>query len=105
MKQSITFADFSDANERRCIQAFHPIDEWSPTDWMCCVAGEVGEAANLIKKLKRGERIDTHVIGLELADAVTYIDLLMTRLGLDLGVYVRSKFNRVSDRVGSSVKL
>jgi len=98
-------SDFSNANLRRCNESFHDIHQWSPTDWMCAVTGEVGEAANLIKKLKRGERIDTHLIGKELADAVTYIDLLMTRLGLDLELYMRIKFNEVSDRVKSSVKL
>ncbi len=98
-------SELSIANELRCIESFHPVAEWEPTDWMCAVAGEVGEAANLIKKMKRGEYVNIDEIGLELADAVIYIDLLMTRLGLDLEMLLQRKFNIVSDRVGSAIKL
>lgn len=42
-------------NVRRCEESFHKVNDWSPCDWMTAVAGEVGEAANKIKKLKRIE--------------------------------------------------
>jgi NTP pyrophosphatase (non-canonical NTP hydrolase) len=93
------------ANVTRCEVAFHPLEDWSPTDWMTAVAGEVGEAANYIKKMRRGEPIATEAIAKELADAVIYIDLLAARLGIDLGDAVVDKFNEVSDRVSSSIRL
>ena len=102
---SLTFIDLTIANLERNVESFHPIDDWSPTDWACAVAGETGEACNLIKKLKRGEKIDVEEIGKELADIVIYTDLLAQRLGLDLGTCVLNKFNEVSDRVGSEIKL
>jgi hypothetical protein len=38
-----------------------------------------------------------------LADVVTYLDILAFRCGVDLGNATMSKFNRVSERVGSDV--
>ncbi len=102
---SLSFDGLREANVMRCITAFHAIDDWSPTDWMTAVAGEVGEAANLIKKLRRGEDILAEDVGKELADVVIYLDLLAARMHLDLGECVKDKFNKVSDRVGSTVRL
>lgn len=99
------FHELSEANLTRCEKSFHMCDDWSPSDWMTAVAGEVGEAANMIKKLRRGEDIPLIEVGKELADAVIYLDLLAQRLRINLGMAVRDKFNEVSDRVGSDVKL
>lgn len=99
------FKDLQKANLERCEKSFHGINEWSPTDWATAVAGECGEMCNLIKKLRRGENIDMDEIGKELADLVIYADLLATRLGLSLGECVKNKFNEVSDRVKSDIKL
>jgi NTP pyrophosphatase (non-canonical NTP hydrolase) len=41
----------------------------------------------------------------ELADVVTYTDLLAEWAGIDLGEAMREKFNAVSERVNSKVKL
>jgi NTP pyrophosphatase (non-canonical NTP hydrolase) len=101
----LAFDDLRDANVTRCEQNFHPCDDWSPSDWMTAAAGEMGEAANLIKKRRRGEDIETKQIAYELADTVIYLDLLAARLGIDLGAAVQEKFNIVSDRVGSEVRL
>lgn len=93
------------ANVQRCEDVFHQLDSWSPTDWACAAAGEMGEACNLIKKLRRGEDISLTDVGYELADTVIYLDLLAARLGINLGEAVREKFNIVSDRRGSEVRL
>ncbi len=81
------------------------------------MAGECGEACNLVKKLRRLEDglqlanipLDRQKIidgiGEELADMVIYADLLAERLGLDLGEEVRGKFDLVSARVGSEIRL
>lgn len=112
----MTFAGFRAANQRRCEETFHPVDEWSPTDWACALAGEVGEACNLIKKLRRlrGSMADDAdvkrnnlkvKIGKELADVMAYLDLLALRLGIDLEAATIQKFNEVSARVGSPLRL
>lgn len=120
----LTFLRLASANRARCETAFmQEITDWSPTDWACAMAGECGEACNLIKKLRRqGEfptdldKINIHElsaeqavlveqIGHELADVVIYADLLAQRLGIDLGAVTIEKFNIVSDRVRSEVRL
>ncbi len=101
----LSFAELRAANLERCETSFHPLSDWSETDWMCAVAGEVGEAANLIKKRRRPEPIPVDVVMDELADAVIYLDLLAARLGEDLGRHVARKFDVTSRKVGSSVFL
>jgi len=82
--------------------------DWSPSQWFQAMAGEVGEYANIRKKFERGD-IDLQefhrLARRELADIATYLDLLAFQIGVDLGEAVVEKFNEVSDRVGSSVKL
>ena len=114
---SLTFEAIRVANTTRCGQSFHPINSWSPTDWGCAMAGEVGEACNFLKKLRRLDdnkqlaNIPTNRdeiiadIAKELADVVLYADLLAARLNIDLGKSVADKFNEVSDRVKSDVKI
>lgn len=102
----LTFEELTSANRKRCEASFHGVDEWGPTDWACAMAGEAGEACNLVKKQRRGDAgIEPEDIGKELADTVIYADLLASRLKLDLGSCVASKFNEVSRRVGSHVVL
>ena len=78
------------------------------SQWSNAVCGELGELANLIKKIERGdftlEEARPHLAD-ELADVATYLDLLANRAGVDLGEAVRSKFNRVSERVLCDVRL
>jgi len=93
---------FRSKNVARCEKDFHLVAQWSETDWACAAAGELGEACNLIKKRRRGENVPVADVARELADAVTYLDLLACRLGIDLGQALVDKFNEVSDRIGSS---
>lgn len=80
--------------------------DWSPAQWLQAVVGELGEYANLRKKFERGD-IDEQAFRAEaadeLADVVTYLDILAAQLGVDLGEATIDKFNRVSKRVGSNV--
>jgi NTP pyrophosphatase (non-canonical NTP hydrolase) len=72
------------------------------------VTGELGEYANMSKKLRRGDLTEEEfkqAASKELADVVTYLDILAMQLGIDLGEAVRSKFNEVSRRVGADVFL
>lgn len=78
------------------------------------LTGEVGELANMIKKVERqtfglkggkpyaeleGEIVD------ELADVLICVDLLGMKLGVDLASAVRAKFNKTSDKYELRVKL
>ena len=101
----LSFNELRAANVTRCEQSFHGCDEWSPCDWMTAACGELGEAANLIKKMRRGEEIPIQQVAYEIADTVIYLDLLAHRLRIDLGAAVREKFDIVSKRVGSDVTL
>ena len=79
--------------------------EWTLADWSNAIAGETGEMCNLIKKIRRGDDIDPKEVGKELADIIIYADILASLLGLDLSDCIVQKFNEVSDRVGSEVKI
>jgi len=82
--------------------------DWSLNDWCTAVTGEVGEAANILKKIRRGDvSLDEARPSLakELADAQTYLDILAFRAGIDLGQATIDKFNEVSERVDSPVRL
>jgi NTP pyrophosphatase (non-canonical NTP hydrolase) len=82
--------------------------DWSLSAWSNAVLGELGEAANLIKKIERGDftllekRED---LAKELADVVVYLDILAYRAGVDLGMATVSKWNEVSQRVGCRLRL
>jgi Predicted pyrophosphatase len=80
--------------------------DWSLNDWCTAVTGELGELANLLKKVRRGDlslEDARETIGKELADIQIYLDLLAKQCGVDLGAAVIDKFNEVSDRVESPV--
>jgi NTP pyrophosphatase (non-canonical NTP hydrolase) len=107
MKTQLTNLDFADlrrANVTRNNAVFEG-ETWSATDWATAMAGECGEACNFIKKRRRGDKVSLKAIGKELADMITYADLLAHHLGIDLGEAVRSKFNEVSARKGAPIYL
>ena len=95
-KSPLTFKRLREVSSYRCSKAYTPIEEWSPTDWGCALAGEVGEACNLIKKMRRGEKVDIQAVAEELADVMIYLDLTATRLGIDLEKAIIEKFNKDS---------
>lgn len=115
----LDFDNLRKVNVQRCEQALHPISSWSPSDWSNAMAGETGEACNLTKKMlrlwsagaydlskmniKEGERNMEDLVeklGKEVADVIIYADLLLARVGLDLGEEVRKKFNEKSVELG-----
>lgn len=114
---SLTFNELRNANTERCEQVFHPINAWTPTDWACAMAGEAGEVCNAVKKLRRhADGTNTakdpqspekckEIIAKEIADTVIYLDLLASRLGIDLGAAVCKKFNEVSRRMSAPQRL
>lgn len=113
MVESLTFADIRSVNVRRAEESFnHRLTDWTIAEWTNAMAGEVGEACNLAKKMIRGDYPDMYALadaqrelGKELADVVLYADLAAAFCGIDLGAAVRAKFNEVSRRRGSDIRL
>lgn len=117
MNRALTFQRLRDANVARCESVFHPVNDWTPAEWAVAMAGECGEACNAVKKLRRiadgtntskdpqTEQEAKEQIAGELADLITYADLLAARLGIDLGVAVKDKFNIVSELRGAAERL
>lgn len=106
---------FSLRNLRRCTAANgfnHVLHSWSISDWMTATLGELGEAANVLKKLNRvrdgipgnsetpEELLD--MFADELADTFIYLDLLAQAAGIDLPFAVRRKFEKTSAKIGYS---
>lgn len=82
--------------------------DWPLSRWMNAVLGELGEAANLIKKIERGDfTLETarEELADELADVQTYLDLIAARAGIPLGHATIEKWNKVSKRVGSTIRI
>ena len=82
--------------------------DFSDAQWLQAVVGELGEYANLKKKVERGDlTLEEARPGLakELADVVTYLDILAFRHGIDLGEAVQQKWNEVSERVGVDLRI
>ena len=82
--------------------------DWIPAQWLQAVVGELGEFANLNKKVERGDftldeaRPD---IADELADVVIYLDILADQLGVNLGAAVMQKWNKTSAKVGAPIRI
>lgn len=107
------YEEFTLANKTRCeaLEGFnHRISSWSESDWLIAVLGELGELANVVKKLNRvrdgvpGNReTEAQLCAMavdELADTFVYLDLLSWRLGVDMMEAVSRKFDEVSKRIG-----
>jgi NTP pyrophosphatase (non-canonical NTP hydrolase) len=129
----LDLAVLADVNAARCGRWHPPTSErWTLADWSNAMCGEAGEAANMVKKLRRIEtgtvteptvrhnghlvgldaerRILAKGIGLELADVVIYADLLAQELtraygGYSLSDLIVTKFNAVSHREGFPERL
>lgn len=107
---TLTFAALRAANSARQ-------EEWCPDQKPDLsfrgneMAGEVGEACNIIKKLERerqgwdGSRATVDDLADELADVVICADLVADSLGIDLGAAVARKFDLTSVKRGLSARL
>lgn len=114
----MTFGQFSEANRARCEspQGFkHPLTGWSTSDWMTAMVGEVGEAANVVKKLNRcrdgvpGNKVTEaelrEMLRKELGDVFVYLDLMAQSLGFSIADAAVEVFNSKSAEIGYPVKL
>lgn len=104
-KYPLTFDKLREVNVTRCEKDIRPLSSWTPLEWGGALAGETGELCNMLKKLRRGEKVDIKDISHELADVITYADLVAAKMGINLGEAVREKFNIVSKRWKSKYTL
>lgn len=104
---------FSERNRERCEshRGFnHSLSSWSLSDWMTATLGELGEAANIVKKLNRvrdGIRgnVESEAelrknLADEIADAAIYLDLMAQAAGFDLETIRDEKFEKTSAKIG-----
>lgn len=85
-----------------------PLDPWTPSEWLEALIGELGEFANLHKKVRRGDfTLEEALPELrkELADVQTYLTILADQFDIDLGAATIEKFNEVSVRIGNPVRI
>lgn len=106
-RKPLTFEEFREANRSRNPIAFPQCANWEGKDWALAMIGEAGEVCDAIKKLGRDRdpggrvlhaRLHRTNIAKEIADVVTYCDLLAEYYDIDLGEALREKFNEVSIR-------
>lgn len=102
----IAFNDLRDANARRADEIDdrkHAISYYSGQHWVCGLASELGEVADIIQDAARGKTLyeDVEHLAEEIADVVIYADLLAQRYGINLGDAVRRKFNKTSEKLAA----
>lgn len=104
----LLFTVLRHANVDRCESAVfnHKLNDWTPAQYGCALAGEVGELCNLIKKDFRGlDKVTKKELADEIADVAIYLDLLAARLGISLGRAISDKFNATSVKRGSHIRI
>lgn len=114
----LTFAQFSQANRARCEspQGFnHALSSWDTSDWFLAVLGELGEAANVAKKLNRvrdgipGNKETPEELRAklrkEIGDAFVYLDLLAQAHGFTVDAAAVEVFDAKSRELGYQVEL
>lgn len=99
-----------DANRLRATR-WHGDDDWTLGDWSNALCGEVGELANVVKKMRRHQSGASTVYNTpemgelrrefaeEVADVLLYLDLLAWKAGMltaELEHGLIDKFNEVS---------
>ena len=118
MISKLTFLSLHEANKIRLplfrnskgVVAHSKADgsDWTLLEWAGALCGEAGELANLLKKVRRGDKTLDEAradIGKELADNVIYLDIIAQQCGIDLGAAVTQKFNETSTKTGVAVYL
>ena len=113
----MTFDDFSKMNRERseAPNGFnHNLNDWTLSDWMTATMGELGEAANVTKKLNRyrdgitgNNQTEVELraeLQKEIADTFIYLDLTAQSAGFSLIEAVLRKFELTSKKIGYTPK-
>lgn len=88
----------------RSQELFPECRSWTISDWLMALIGELGEAANILKKINRGDlTIDEakeQGLGLEFGDVFSYLCLLADKCQINLEDESISAYNKVCARKG-----
>lgn len=94
----LTFAALRAANQARMPmfknakgETQHSGRDWTPNDWLVATFGEIGEAANLLKKVRRGDVTIAEMrpkLAREFSDVVIYLDMLATECSVALHMVI-----------------
>ena len=117
-RAALTFERFSAINRLRCESKDgfnHALGSWSTSDWFLALLGELGEAANVAKKLNRvrdgipgnkqsKEELEA-MLRDELGDSFVYLDLLAQSLNVAIGEAAVKVFNAKSEQIGCPVRI
>lgn len=101
IKQVLSFDTIRKANIERD-KVWNPDKKLTPLFRATELAGEVGEALNVVKKLEReklglvGSRSNKDQLAMELADIMICVDLLAIEYGIDMAGAYAAKFNLTS---------
>lgn len=110
------FNRFQRLNLERCNDAFFPLYKRAATYYSSCVAEEAGEVCSEVNTLinlaasrceETNEEYSIHrqLLGRELADLITYAFLLAEFYKITLSDVFISKFNEVSKKKGSNIRI
>lgn len=111
----LEFDNFSHLNKRRCEVSFKR--KVCPASALVHVLGACGEVGEMAQDMKRIMDLNPELTGtpfeeerikrmlFEAADAFTYLDLVASHYGYKFSDILVEKFNIVSDRIGSLVKI
>ena len=108
-RPALTFARFAAMNSSRRAGWHGPGSSWTGADYSNEMCGEVGEAANVVKKLRRIETGTsrgqdatpeglTAQLGEELADVIICAHLVADHYGIDIEQALVDKFNAISEK-------
>lgn len=97
----LLFENFSYFNRLRCERDYGAL--LTPQYYQRCARREMAELDAEV--CRDTDEIDRVAAGKEIADVISYLDLQAQALGLKLSDIVAQKFNEVSDRIGSNVKI
>ncbi len=114
----MNFKELREKNVKRAIETFKTYDNQPLSYWITAIVGELGELANMTKKMQRvkmggidgghsytAEDITKKMLAEEIAGVIIYIDLLSSLLEIDLHNAVVQTFNEKSFETGSNITL
>lgn len=121
----LSFETFRIANSTRSKRFFEPavVDQWSPADTLVGMIGELGEACNVMKKLKRaelgmvnknsepGRQVDALTTEVrrklmeEFAGTILYFDQLAEAFGIDFEQAITITYNEKSRELGFAERI
>jgi NTP pyrophosphatase (non-canonical NTP hydrolase) len=130
-REPLTLEKFAELNRSRCIESFKEHPHNYPFEcWVLGLCGEAGELAQEIKRLRDAQRArmsylqnggstSTKQFGKlferesqiikniysEIGDILPYLDMVAQAFGWSLEECTIEKFNEVSDRRGSDIKI